>query len=55
MSLILDQTEGVSPASGVLRLERPLRLDSGARLEAVEIAFQTYGRLNPERSNAVLV
>ena len=55
MSLILDQTEGVSPASGVLRLERPLKLDSGARLEGVEIAFQTYGRLNAARSNAVLV
>jgi homoserine O-acetyltransferase len=55
MSLTLDHSEGASPASGVMRLERPLRLDSGARLEGVEIAFQTYGRLNPAHSNAILV
>jgi homoserine O-acetyltransferase len=39
----------------VVRLPRPLRLDSGARLDQAEIAYQTYGRLNAERSNAVLV
>jgi len=38
-----------------MRIERPLRLDSGARLEQVEIAFETYGRLNAEKSNAILV
>ena len=32
-----------------------LRLDSGARLEPLEIAYKTYGRLNAEKSNAVLV
>jgi homoserine O-acetyltransferase len=55
MSLTLDQPEGVAAGSGAMRLERPLRLDSGARLDGVEIAFQTYGRLNAARSNAVLV
>ena len=30
-------------------------LDSGAVLHGVKIAYQTYGRLNAERSNAVLV
>ncbi|HEX3699166.1 MAG TPA: homoserine O-acetyltransferase [Phenylobacterium sp.] len=32
-----------------------LRLDSGARLEPLEIAYKTYGALNAARSNAVLV
>ncbi|MBL8832122.1 MAG: homoserine O-acetyltransferase [Rhodospirillales bacterium] len=33
----------------------PLRLDSGVELGPVTIAYQTYGTLNAERSNAVLV
>jgi homoserine O-acetyltransferase len=33
----------------------PLKLDCGAELGPVRVAYQTYGRLNPERSNAVLV
>lgn len=33
----------------------PLRLDSGALLSPLEIAYKTYGRLNAKRSNAVLV
>jgi homoserine O-acetyltransferase len=35
--------------------ERPLHLDSGARLAPLEIAYNTYGRLNADRSNAVLI
>jgi homoserine O-acetyltransferase/O-succinyltransferase len=35
--------------------DKPLRLDSGARIEGLEIAYQTYGVLNAERSNAILV
>lgn len=34
---------------------RPLRLDSGAKLAPLEIAYKTYGRLNEAKSNAVLV
>jgi homoserine O-acetyltransferase len=34
---------------------KALRLDSGARLEPLEIAYRTYGRLNETKSNAVLV
>jgi homoserine O-acetyltransferase len=34
---------------------RPLRLDSGATIEALEIAYKTYGRLNADKSNAILV
>ena len=34
---------------------KALRLDSGAKLAPLEIAYNTYGRLNAQRSNAVLV
>jgi len=34
---------------------KPLRLDSGAKLEPLEVAYKTYGRLNETRTNAVLV
>jgi homoserine O-acetyltransferase len=34
---------------------QPLRLDSGARLAPLEIAYKTYGRLNADKSNAILV
>ena len=35
--------------------DRPLVLESGARLTHVEVAYETYGELNAERSNAVFV
>jgi homoserine O-acetyltransferase len=35
--------------------DKPLRLDSGGRLDHVEIAYRTYGSLNAERSNAILI
>lgn len=37
------------------KLQRPLSLDSGAVLNGVEIGFETYGKLNPQKSNAILV
>jgi homoserine O-acetyltransferase len=39
----------------VLTSRAPLKLDSGAVIAELEVAYCTYGRLNPERSNAVLV
>ncbi len=33
----------------------PLRMRSGATLAPVEVAYETYGRLNAERSNAVYI
>ncbi len=36
-------------------LDHHLVLDSGASLQAVQIAYQTYGTLNAAKSNAVLV
>lgn len=42
---------------GVFRFaaDQPLRLDSGALLAPLEIAYKTYGTLNADKSNAVLV
>jgi homoserine O-acetyltransferase len=37
------------------RFDAPLRLRSGATLPSYELAYETYGALNAERSNAVLV
>jgi homoserine O-acetyltransferase len=57
MTQALDHGDALEAASGLLRFgpDRALRLDSGARLEAFEIAYQTYGRLNAYRTNAILV
>jgi homoserine O-acetyltransferase/O-succinyltransferase len=35
--------------------DEPLRLDAGVLLAPFQIAYQTYGTLNAERSNAVLI
>src|SRR5258708_2205143 len=35
--------------------DQPLELDSGGRIEGLEIAYRTYGALNAGRSNAVLI
>ena len=34
---------------------RPLRLDSGAELGPFTMAYQTYGTLNGDKSNAIMV
>ncbi len=36
-------------------LAGPLRLDSGAELSPVDIAYETYGTLNADKSNAILI
>ena len=38
-----------------LGLDEPLKLISGKQLSPFTVAFQTYGELNPQKSNAVLV
>ena len=38
-----------------LATEEPLRLDCGVELGPVTVAYRTYGTLNAERSNAILV
>lgn len=35
--------------------EEPFRLESGAELRSVTIAYETYGTLAPERDNAILI
>lgn len=46
-----------NPQSAVLRLgsDRPLRLDAGAALSPITIAYQTYGTLDRAAANAILV
>jgi len=60
-------TEGLFESSDSVRSARPLRhvqyatfsepleLERGGRLESVRVAYETYGRLNPRRDNAVLI
>src|SRR5260370_36782317 len=36
-------------------LNQPLKLDCGIDLSPFQIAYQTYGELNADRSNAILV
>ncbi|MGQ3676422.1 homoserine O-acetyltransferase MetX [Xanthobacter sp. TB0139] len=46
-----------TPHSQIVRFgaDKPLKLDAGVLLPHLQIAYQTYGALNAERSNAVLV
>jgi homoserine O-acetyltransferase len=51
------RSEADEPTSPVARfgVDEPLRLDAGVDLAPWQIAYQTYGELNADRSNAVLV
>ncbi|MEM6848161.1 MAG: homoserine O-acetyltransferase [Pseudomonadota bacterium] len=44
-----------TPSSLLMRFSEPLTLDSGAVLSDWQIGYQTYGRLNEAKSNAVLL
>ncbi|MBV9511895.1 MAG: alpha/beta fold hydrolase, partial [Caulobacteraceae bacterium] len=57
MNRSLSPTPLVGATGGLIRFgpDRPLRLDSRAVLNGLEIAYRTYGQLNADRSNAVLV
>ena len=57
MSATVQASPAIGTDGGTLRFPvgKGLRLDSGATLEPLEIAYKTYGRLNEARSNAVLV
>jgi homoserine O-acetyltransferase len=57
MSETAAPTAGAETHRGTMRFpaSKALRLDSGAKLAPLEIAYNTYGRLNADRSNAVLV
>ncbi|MBK9081235.1 MAG: homoserine O-acetyltransferase [Rhizobiales bacterium] len=49
--------EADEPHSLVMRFgaDRPLRMDAGVALAPFQIAYQTYGTLNADKSNVVLV
>jgi len=49
--------EGFAQDGGTMTFgpDKALRLDSGGRLDHLEIAYRTYGALNTDRSNAVLI
>ncbi len=45
------------PRSQVVRFgaDKPLKLDAGVELSPYQVAYQTYGELNADRSNAILI
>src|SRR5690606_23994485 len=45
----------VTPQTFTFAEEEPFVLESGARLGPVTLAYETYGRLNADRSNAILI
>jgi homoserine O-acetyltransferase len=49
--------EAEQPHSPVMRFaaDQPLKLDAGVSIAPFQIAYQTYGTLNADRTNAVLV
>jgi homoserine O-acetyltransferase len=49
--------EADEPRSQVVRFgaDKPLKLDAGVELSPYQVAYQTYGELNAERSNAILI
>jgi homoserine O-acetyltransferase len=51
------RSQAESPASPVARFaaDEPLALDAGMILSPIQIAYQTYGELNAEKSNAILI
>ncbi|WP_342150528.1 homoserine O-acetyltransferase MetX [Methylorubrum sp. SB2] len=52
-----EVSQAMDPRSPVMRFsaQEPLAMDSGARLGPFQIAYQTAGTLNADRSNAVLI
>ncbi|HEY5530006.1 MAG TPA: homoserine O-acetyltransferase [Thermoleophilia bacterium] len=59
MSDYIAEGQGSGKSVGLVQLQsaqlETLSLDSGLALQPVTIAYETYGRLNDDRSNAVLI
>jgi len=47
--------EAAAPTSKIAVIERGMKLDCGAMLPELTIAYETYGTLNTEKSNAIVV
>src|ERR1700680_3603947 len=49
--------EADEPGSSLVRFgaDRPLKLDAGVELSPFQVAYMTYGELNDERTNSILV
>ncbi|MEM7117466.1 MAG: homoserine O-acetyltransferase [Chloroflexota bacterium] len=45
----------VAPKQFTFAQEKPFKLESGAELRNVVVAYETYGELNGDRSNAILI
>ncbi|WP_310618436.1 homoserine O-acetyltransferase MetX [Flexibacterium corallicola] len=55
ISTAVEQVSSPSSKLMVFDEKNPLRLDSGKELSPWQIAYETYGELNADKSNAVLV
>lgn len=53
----VQSREASEPSSLVMRFgaDKPLRLDAGVDFAPLQIAYQTYGTLNANKSNAILI
>jgi len=51
-----EKTEALVPvATQLLKWDKPITLECGATLDAIDIAYETYGKLNANKSNAILI
>ena len=55
MTMVVQNTDERFGLRRQIRLAGPLRLDSGATLTPVDIAYETYGALDANGSNAILI
>jgi homoserine O-acetyltransferase len=55
MKIAEDSVGIVEPKTFVFAETEPFQLESGATLSPVKVTYETYGRLNADRSNAILI